>query len=155
MNIFVLDKNPEKAAQMLCDKHIVKMGLEACQLLCTVYHHQQINAPYKKTHEKHPCVLWLEKDKNNVIWLLVHANAIFEEYTRRYGKIHKSSKVLEWCYFNQTKLNLSDEQLTEFVQCMPEEYKNKNVVKAYRAYYINDKKGFAKYTNRAMPRWLK
>ena len=35
MNIFYLDKNPVVAAQMSCDKHVVKMILEAAQMLCT------------------------------------------------------------------------------------------------------------------------
>ena len=33
MNIFVLDKDPVKAAQMHCDKHCVKMVLELYQQL--------------------------------------------------------------------------------------------------------------------------
>ena len=33
MNIFVLDKDPYVAAQMMCDKHVVKMILEGCQML--------------------------------------------------------------------------------------------------------------------------
>ncbi|EAL58219.1 conserved hypothetical protein, partial [Wolbachia endosymbiont of Drosophila ananassae] len=37
MNIFVLDENPEIAAKMLCDKHIVKMLLETAQLLSNVF----------------------------------------------------------------------------------------------------------------------
>ncbi|WP_246038764.1 pyrimidine dimer DNA glycosylase/endonuclease V [Wolbachia endosymbiont of Leptopilina clavipes] len=37
MNIFVLGKDPAIAAQMLCDKHIVKMPLEAAQLLSSVF----------------------------------------------------------------------------------------------------------------------
>ena len=35
MNIFFLDKTPEKSAQYLCDKHIPKMLLESCQMLST------------------------------------------------------------------------------------------------------------------------
>ena len=37
MNIFCLDKDPVKAAQMMCDKHIVKMLLESAQLMCTAH----------------------------------------------------------------------------------------------------------------------
>lgn len=38
MNIFVLDEQPEIAAQMMCDKHVVKMIVESCQLLSTAHH---------------------------------------------------------------------------------------------------------------------
>ena len=37
MNIFVLDENPQIAAQMHNDKHVVKMILETAQLLCGVH----------------------------------------------------------------------------------------------------------------------
>jgi hypothetical protein len=37
MNIFLLDLNPRKAAQAHADKHVVKMLLEACQLLYTCH----------------------------------------------------------------------------------------------------------------------
>ena len=37
MNIFYLDKNPVVAAQMQCDKHVVKMILESAQMLSTAH----------------------------------------------------------------------------------------------------------------------
>lgn len=37
MNIFLLDLDPKKAAQAHADKHVVKMLLEACQLLYTAH----------------------------------------------------------------------------------------------------------------------
>ena len=33
MNIFYVDKHPVRAAEQMCDKHIVKMILESAQLL--------------------------------------------------------------------------------------------------------------------------
>ena len=35
MNIFYLDRDPKIAAQMMCDKHVVKMILESAQMLST------------------------------------------------------------------------------------------------------------------------
>ena len=37
MNIFYLDKNPKIAAEMHCDKHVVKMITETAQLLSTAH----------------------------------------------------------------------------------------------------------------------
>ncbi|BCU95445.1 MAG: hypothetical protein CM15mV9_0560 [uncultured marine virus] len=37
MNIFVTDPDPVKSAEVLPDKHIVKMPLETCQMLAVVY----------------------------------------------------------------------------------------------------------------------
>jgi hypothetical protein len=36
---------------------------------------------------------------------------------------------------------------------MPEYCKREDPVEAYRYYYINEKKSFAKWTNRDMPWW--
>ena len=37
MNIFVLDTDPVEAAQLQCDKHVVKMVLESAQMLSTAH----------------------------------------------------------------------------------------------------------------------
>ena len=37
MNIFVTDPDPVKSAEVLPDKHVVKMPLETCQMLAVVY----------------------------------------------------------------------------------------------------------------------
>ena len=37
MNIFILNEDPEIAAQELCDKHVVKMILETAQMLCSAF----------------------------------------------------------------------------------------------------------------------
>ena len=37
MNIFILDKDPVMAAQLQCDKHVVKMIVESAQMLSTAH----------------------------------------------------------------------------------------------------------------------
>ena len=37
MNIFYLDKNPKVAAEMHCNKHVIKMVLEYAQILSTAH----------------------------------------------------------------------------------------------------------------------
>jgi hypothetical protein len=48
MNIFYLDRDPVKAAQVQYNKHVVKMILESAQMLCTAHHHYDNghNVPY-------------------------------------------------------------------------------------------------------------
>lgn len=154
MNIFILDNNPEKAAIYQCNKHIVKMPLEATQMLCTVFNLNNVKAPYKSCHIKHPCTLWLLQSMDNIDWLLIHTKALFREYTIRYNKQHKSEKVLDWCIENKNKLNISYNGLTSFAQAMPEQYKNQNAVIAYRTYYINDKLKIAQWPVDKKPEWV-
>ena len=37
MNIFILDEDPVVAAQLQCDKHVVKMIVECAQMLSTAH----------------------------------------------------------------------------------------------------------------------
>ena len=37
MNIFILDEDPVQAAQLQCDKHVVKMIVESAQMLSTAH----------------------------------------------------------------------------------------------------------------------
>jgi len=131
MNIFVLDKDPRKAAAQMCDQHVVKMLLESAQLLCLPFD----DPPYKPTHQNHPCSKWVLESDGNYEWLLCHATALCIEYRRRYDKQHKSRSVIQWCGQNYTG-NLNPSHMYVFPQCMPDEFKvDGDPVKAYRNYY--------------------
>ncbi|MBA2850341.1 hypothetical protein HNP86_000472 [Methanococcus maripaludis] len=154
MQLFILDTDPKKAAKMHCDKHVVKMPLEAAQILSTVHHiHNSIYKEkcYKKTHEKHPCVLWASKTRKNYEWALYLLKALLSEYTYRYEKIHKSSELLKYLEYNPVKSDLNE--LTPFAQAIPKEYITNNAVTAYRKYYIAEKSRFCKWTKRKAPDW--
>ncbi len=150
MNIFVLDKNPHVAAMYACDKHVVKMILESAQMLCSVQ--PEGTAPYKRSFYNHPCTKWVRASVANYDWLIEHARALCTEYTRRYGKVHKSEKVIDWCDTNRPEL--PDVGLTPFAQAMPEDYKNEDAVEAYRTYYRNDKRRFATWKDVDPPTWF-
>ena len=153
MNIFYLHKNPEKCAKMHCDKHVVKMILETAQILCTCHWKNNSKAPYKPTHQKHPCVLWACESIENYLGLGELGLELCKEYTHRYGKIHKSQKVIAWCYDHPPKLPRI--KFSQPIQAMPERYKQKNAIKAYREYYNGEKLSFAKWTKRKAPCWIK
>jgi hypothetical protein len=149
MNIFVLDTNPVLAAQYQCDKHVVKMTLESTQLLCGPIPY----AEYKPTHWNHPVAKWTRTSKENYEWLLEHAGELSSEYTFRYGRRHKCDEIIKNCARRYNILRLPSIGLTNFVQAMPDEYKNTNGVEAYRAYYCGEKAYFAKWTRRKIPEW--
>lgn len=155
MQIFVLDKDPEKSARILCNKHVVKMIVESAQILSTVHHlydSKYKTLVYKKTHEKHPCVLWAGESKQNYIWLLKHLDALLEEYEYRYNKNHKTDEIIK--YLNKLPPKIPNTKLTPFAQVLPEKYKQKNTIKAYREFYKNEKRYFAKWTKRLPPKWF-
>ena len=156
MNIFVLHNNPATAARMLCDKHVSKMILETAQMLSTVavsLGHTD-NMLYKPCHQKHPCTIWAGKNQRNWEWLCIHGLAMSDEFTHRYGGIHKSSEVIQYIYNNGLgPRNNKVYKMTKFAQAMPEQYKCDDAVLAYRNYYLGEKKRFAKWTKRQPPNW--
>ena len=150
MNIFILDSDHDECARAHIDKHVVKMPLEAAQILCTVMVRNGMDAVYKPTHTGHPCVRWADKSTSNFEWVREYGLALCREYTYRYGKVHKCQQVIE----NVTTPDLPD-GITPHVQCMPEVYKQTNPVLAYRAYYLGDKREIASWKRRPPPMWWK
>lgn len=159
MNIFYVDKDPIRAADALCDKHVVKMVLESAQILSTAAHlrglvreHRQ--PVYKPTHVKHPCVLWATENGRAYLWLTRHALALASEYRYRYFKEHASLRVIDNCAGMQAMFGKDRMSWKEPPQCMPEKYKGPDAVKAYRQYYIKEKAHIARWEHgREPPRW--
>ena len=72
------------------------MTLESAQLLSSAlrlcgYTGDDV---YKISHKNHPSNIWCRTTQGNYKWLLEHFKALCDEYTRRTGKIHASSKLL-------------------------------------------------------------
>lgn len=157
MNIFILDTDIVKCAQYHTDKHVVKMITETAQLLCSAYYYQdkfKDEIPYTLTHANHPCAKWVRHSIKNWEWLLMLGVYLYKEYMHRFGnKTHKAGNVILWCY--EHRPNLSDNGLTMFEQCMPEQYKDSNPVTAYRNYYNGEKKELFKWTGRTIPYWIR
>lgn len=155
MNIFVLDENPQIAAQMHNNKHVVKMILESAQLLCGVHHvtDSQYLIPYKLSHKNHPCSIWARECIENYIWLCDLGVSLCEEYTYRYGKRHKSQDVIEWCLVHTPNIPMNGD-MTNFAMAMPDECKIDSAVDSYRLYYMTHKKSLADWKNRKKPDWF-
>ena len=155
MNIFVLHKEPPICAMYHCDKHVVKMILETTQMLCTVANELGHDTPYKSVHKKHPCTLWAGTSLSNWLWLHELGLWLHNEYLWRYDpkKPHKCYDILQ--SLEGDIPDIPDIGLTPFAQAIPDEYKDKNVVKAYRNYYMHEKSSFATWTNADVPWWYK
>ena len=153
MNIFYLSHDPDEAARVMYNKHVVKMILETAQLLCGVHHMTGGEAPYGLSHKNHPCSIWARECIENYVWLCDLGIELCKEYTHRYGKRHKSQEIIEWCMVNHPNIEEKGD-LTEFRLAMPDECKIGDAVESYREYYNVFKKGFAKWKNREVPYWF-
>lgn len=155
MNLFVLDEDPETCATYHCDKHVVKMIVEVAQLLCTAHHvlGTEDKIPYRKTHTNHPCARWVRSSSSNYQWALELGLSLCVEYTKRYGRRHKTQDVLDWCHRNKPP-RLPEKPLDPFVQAMPPSYQGPNAVDAYRRYYMGEKRKIAKWAYSKKPEWF-
>jgi hypothetical protein len=119
-------------------------------MLCTIAWKQDISAHYRATHQNHPCTLWASKSQGNWAWLIQHGLGLCAEYTKRYGKIHKSQRTIEHC--SKFALKFDSREQTPFAQAMPLQYKHECAVTAYRAYYHGEKARFATWKT-DKPKW--
>lgn len=144
MNIFAVHRCPTKSARALPDKLIVKMPLETAQMLCTA--HRELSPAdycddfnlYKPAFVNHPCTIWARQTHENYRWLLLHFVGLCEEYTKRYDKYHLSWTKL-WDGLARFPMDIQEGGLTNFAQAMPNEYKHRDHITAYRQYMIAEK----------------
>ena len=170
MNIFYLDRDPVVAAQMMCDKHVVKMILESAQMLSTT--HRVLDGDeyadkvglYKMAHKNHPSTIWVRSCYQHYAWLYQHMKALMQEYTYRYGKHHATERLIEplGSYpdamlaksFNDPPELLVLDYVLDPPQCMPDYCKGDDTVSAYQTYYIVEKFDFATWKRRDKPEWF-
>tara|TARA_B100001778_G_C18522541_1_gene599614 strand:+ start:508 stop:903 length:396 start_codon:yes stop_codon:yes gene_type:complete len=126
-------------------------------LLCTAWHiidpeHSLFCPPYKKTHINHPCAIWVRESSENYKWLCKLGLSLCKEYTIRYEKTHKCQSILQ--LLNKNIPTCAAMEWSDPPQAMPEEYKCKCSLRAYRNYYINEKTHLFAWKNRPKPRWI-
>ena len=157
MNLFYIERQPVAAAQALCDKHVLKQGLETSQMLSTA--HRLLETPqapfvYKVTHKNHPSTKWLRSSQLAYKWGLEHMEALFAEYSHRYGKIHKTQRE-KLHYLKIIPQDLPQAPFVDPPQCMYDECRGSDTVAAYRTYYRTRRNEIdMRWTKRAVPEWL-
>jgi hypothetical protein len=169
MNLFILFDDPTLAAQAHCDKHVIKMILEACQMLYTAHwttaypqllikSKKGLDLPpalemapkqkdsekraYTYTHINHPCTKWIRASLENYIFACDLGIALAEEYRYRWhsgGRHHACEEHVRWLKENPPDLPAIG--LTPFAVAMDDQYKtSSDPIECYRNYYCTAKK---------------
>lgn len=163
MNIFFVDRDPIQAARMLADAHIGKMMLESTQMLANAYYlPEALDVPpnkkngqlYKQSHLNHPCSIWTLSSLNNWAWLIEHAEELSSIYINMKSKFHQCGFAISYMR-KRYPMWLPDKSFSNPPLCMPDVYKQKDCVVAYRHYYTIEKFHLHKWTNRPIPQWIK
>ena len=178
MNIFYLSHNPVECAKFHVDRHTTKMVLEYAQLLSTAHRvldGVELNGLsasgrkkkfwtlgdsrdytlYKATHIHHPSAVWARQSVENYLWLANMLIALCEEYTYRYGKIHKTERDgLAYVLLKNIPHNIRNSGFTQPTPAMPDEVKIVgDSLASYRNYYIKNKAHLASWKKRNIPEW--
>ena len=182
MNIFYLHPDLDTNAHMHFDKHIVKMPLEAAQMLCANLVIDDIfgfvprkltSMEFKVIQLKHQEWRQLPQEARPVPYLpmaINHPCTIWArttlanyywtvEYALALGKEYtfrygKEHKATTVVKNLREPKHLKGLELTPRPQAMPEDYKNPDdPIDAYRAYYYCDKKHLASWKDREVPEW--
>ena len=176
MNIFFLSFNVEQCAEWMVDRHVVKMILEYCQLLCTAHRvldgslHTELTAKqrrmkrymlsdaayqarlYKATHINHPCAVWVRASSGNYEWLVSLFAACLHEYSYRYNKQHACAALLP--LLSKCPHALPTGPFKEPPLAMPEAYKVAGCEASYRRYYTAGKAHLFAWKRRQPPSWI-
>lgn len=176
MNIFYLDNDPRRCAEMHVDKHCVKMILEYAQLLSTAHRvldgtqhvrlsktgrkqtayvlpDQRESVLYSATHINHPSAVWVRKTDKNYDWLYVMWRELMDEYTYRYNKVHACEKLI--IPLRRVPYNIPQGDFTEPTPAMPDNYKVAgDSIQSYKNYYLGDKTRMFSWKNRETPTWI-
>ena len=185
MNIFYLDEDEKKCAQYHVDKHVVKMILEYCQLLSTAHRiidgketvaksktgrnvkrwilpDERETILYSATHINHPSAVWCRQSDSNYIWLSKLLKELCNEYTYRYGKVHKceSDGLVKALFWNLPNNIPKAVNFTGPTPAMPDACKVPgDSLKSYRNYYIMEKQRMwswkGKINKREVPPFMK
>jgi hypothetical protein len=175
MNIFYLDHDVRKCAEMHNDRHVVKMILEYAQLLSTAHRildgvlstgvsasgrkktvyvlaDNRDTVLYSATHVNHPSAVWVRQSDKNYDWLFALFQALMDEYTYRYDKVHACSKLE--MHLARIPNNIPWKPFTEPTPAMPDDVKVLNdSILSYRNYYIHNKTHLANWKKRDVPEW--
>lgn len=168
MNIFWLHRNPAKNASRYCDQHVIKIALEAAQMLVTALcqlHTDDswravIPTTYKPTHGKHPLVAWIRASRSHFKAVAEVGVCLCKEYSFRWpGKVMKVEPLLQNLLFEGSRL-VPESEATKPPLCFGTVFKpsTSKVRRAYQQYYQYKVGAFKKpmrYTRRSPPKWLK
>jgi hypothetical protein len=168
MNIFATHPSAKLCAEALDDRRLVKMVLETAQLISTTWSQVMgVHLGYRPTHVNHPCAVWARASSDNLSWLILHAEWLLKEYSRRYDREHASSTII-LCAADRMPELIRGKRIpverTEFVNCARSlarglDFTHVNDVhSAYRQYMAAKWKvdGMnARWTRRGPPTWYR
>ena len=137
---------------MYCDQHVIKILLEITQMLYAAHDQTRVlkDAPFNKagtrrgyraTHRNHPMCQWVRSSREAYLLATQIGMALALEYNARFQKVHACSIHIMWLFQHVPDIFVAVSSDTAYYstqgipECMPDEYKDPDVVVAYTQYY--------------------
>jgi len=123
-------------AQQHIDSHVIKIALEATQLLYNAHHSSPIsddwrekapetkggNKGYRAFNLNNPISVWIRSNIQHYRHAVSYGLALCEEYTYRYEKVHSCEPHLRWLKENEPNLPSHSTSFCSPPCTMPEQY---------------------------------
>lgn len=124
-------------ARQHIDSHIIKIPLEAAQLLYGVHHKMPAktdwinSAPltlsgvrgYRPAHIHNPISNWATENLMHYRHAVYYGLALCKEYTHRYKRTHACEEHLEWLRLNEPAIPCDPSSIRDPPLAMPDQYK--------------------------------
>ncbi len=148
--------------QMMPDSWVIKLSVEACQLLATSYSYDElILAPRtqkgtirsNKSHPNHPITKWANHSLGNWLHAVDFAIMSIEEYKYRFETDRDPFHInfINWCKNNVP--NLPDLGFTDPYK--PIGYEHLGICESYQEYFNDKKQHIAVWRKRGIPSWFR
>lgn len=159
MNIFFLEYRTQfpnavewaaANAQAHCDLHVNKMVSETLQMFNASSNAMGIpcHNPEATGYQNHPCAVWMRSSLRS--WQLCYTLACALNDEGNYRNPKRTKDHESWLniqrYIDPNPYGLNNANILPPAQAMPEEYRQQDVVAAYREYYCKNKAWFARKT---------
>ena len=144
MNLWILDNDPEIAAQFLSDLDLETVPVYSAKVLATALARNSVprsEIPFDDQicliDGESVAVDWASTCRANFRWVALNAMSACCEFTRRTdGWLNCEFPILKMS-LHECRLPLLDAGITPFVQDVPDDYIKEDAVEAYRNYYIH------------------
>ena len=157
MQLFVLDRSPQRAVRYLADVHVRKMCLECAQILscvlCARGGRQERGMP-RLYNPAHPVVKAVDTQKK-INWAAAYNQALQEEFLFRFGKPHAYGGLA--ARYRELLDDGGPADCTGLARVFKDFSTDEtDIVSAHRAYYRFKKTRIKnwRYTRRREPLWL-
>lgn len=160
--MFMLDNDISKSASYTYDIHLRQQIVELTQVISNVrtYYKLENKIGFKYIFRDHPISIWARESLMNYLHIINYCRALQNElYYRGYINIHKCIKLINNISDNINFLKIKFPRIykQQYPQFMPDVFKSKDSIFAYRCYYFFLKRYKLPFgttwKNRLIPYW--